>query len=130
MFYRAFLAGVLLLAPCDYRARRRVEHCVTGAAFPRGKLRREFDLTANSNIDPATVNALANCRWVKRCEAFCCIEDSGTGRSHTLIALGAEAAAASAPRRRQSVLRLNRRPIQFCHSTITRGGLWWRTRAF
>ncbi|MEV0781357.1 IS21-like element helper ATPase IstB [Streptomyces sp. NPDC050428] len=91
MSYRAFLAE-LLMAECDDRARRRSERRIKAANFPRDKSLRAFDFDANPSIDPATVNTLATCDWVKKGEPLCLIGDSGTGKSHLLIALGTEAA--------------------------------------
>ncbi|MFH9008580.1 IS21-like element helper ATPase IstB [Streptomyces afghaniensis] len=91
MSYRAFLAE-LLMTECDDRARRRSERRIKAAAFPREKSLRAFDFDANPNVDPATVNTLATCEWVKKSEPLCLIGDSGTGKSHLLIALGTEAA--------------------------------------
>lgn len=91
--YRAFLAE-LLLAECDDRARRRSERRIRGAAFPREKSLRAFDYDANPNVDPAVINTLATCDWVRRGQPLCLIGDSGTGKSHLLIALGTEAAMA------------------------------------
>jgi DNA replication protein DnaC len=51
-----------------------------------------FDFDASPNINPVTVNTLATCEWVKKREPLCLIGDSGTGKSHLLIALGTEAA--------------------------------------
>jgi hypothetical protein len=59
---------------------------------PEVPARLRFD--ANPNIDPAVVNTLATCDWVKKGLPLCLIGDSGTGKSHLLIALGAEAAMA------------------------------------
>jgi len=42
--------------------------------------------------DPAVINTLAICDWVRRGQPLCLIGDSGTGKSHLLIALGTEAA--------------------------------------
>jgi len=47
---------------------------------------------ANPSIDPAVVHTLAKCEWVKKGQPLCLIGDSGTGKSHLLIALGTEAA--------------------------------------
>lgn len=47
---------------------------------------------ANPNIDPATIHTLASCEWIKKSQPLCLIGDSGTGKSHMLIALGTEAA--------------------------------------
>ncbi|WP_442806650.1 IS21-like element helper ATPase IstB [Streptomyces sp. NBC_01750] len=91
MSYRAFLAE-LLMAECDDRARRRSERRIKAASFPRDKSLRAFDFEANPNVDPATINTLATCEWVKKGEPLCLIGDSGTGKSHLLIALSTEAA--------------------------------------
>ena len=91
--YRAFLAE-LLLAECDDRARRRSERRIRAAAFPREKSLRAFDYDANPHVDPAVINTLATCDWVRRGQPLCLIGDSGTGKSHLLIALGTEAAMA------------------------------------
>jgi DNA replication protein DnaC len=55
---------------------------------------RAFDFDANPNVDPAVVHTLAKCDWVKKGLPLCLIGDSGTGKSHLLIALGTEAAMA------------------------------------
>jgi DNA replication protein DnaC len=91
MTYRGFLAE-LLMAECDERARRRSERRIKAAAFPRDKSLRTFDFDANPNVDAAVVHTLANCDWVKKGLPLCLIGDSGTGKSHLLIALGTEAA--------------------------------------
>ncbi|MBX7267512.1 IS21-like element helper ATPase IstB [Micromonospora sp. Llam7] len=93
MTYRGFLAE-LLMAECDDRARRRSERRIKAAAFPRDKSLRAFDFDANSNVDPAVVHTLASCDWVRKGLPLCLIGDSGTGKSHLLIALGSEAAMA------------------------------------
>ncbi|WP_371780544.1 IS21-like element helper ATPase IstB [Streptosporangium subroseum] len=93
MSYRGFLAE-LLMAECDDRARRRSERRIKAAAFPRDKSLREFDFEANPSIDPAVIHTLASCEWVKKGQPLCLIGDSGTGKSHLLIALGTEAAMA------------------------------------
>ena len=93
MSYRAFLAE-LLISECDDRARRRSERRIKAAGFPREKSLRMFDFDANPNIDPATIHTLAKCDWVRKGLPLCLIGDSGTGKSHLLIALGTEAAMA------------------------------------
>ncbi|MGP5675755.1 ATP-binding protein, partial [Brachybacterium alimentarium] len=55
---------------------------------------RSFEFDANPNIDPAAVHTLAKCEWVKKDQPLCLIGDSGTGKSHLLIALGTEVAMA------------------------------------
>ena len=91
MSYLGFLSE-LLLAECDDRARRRSERCIKAAGFPRDKSLRKFDFDANPNIDAAMVHTLAKCEWIKKGLPLCLIGDSGTGKSHLLIALGTEAA--------------------------------------
>ncbi len=74
------------------RARRRSERRIKAANFPREKSLRAFGFDANPNIDAATVHTLASCEWIKNGQPLCLIGDSGTGKSHMLIALGTEAA--------------------------------------
>ncbi|MEU2072514.1 IS21-like element helper ATPase IstB [Streptomyces anulatus] len=93
MSYLGFLAE-LLLAECDDRARRRSERRIKAAGFPRDKSLRKFDFDANPNIDAAMIHTLAKCEWIKKDLPLCLIGDSGTGKSHLLIALGTEAAMA------------------------------------
>jgi DNA replication protein DnaC len=81
MSYRGFLAE------CDDRARSRSERRIKAAAFPREKSIRAFDFEANPNVDPAVIHTLATCEWVKKSMPLCLIGDSGTGKSHLLIAL-------------------------------------------
>lgn len=52
----------------------------------------DFDFTANPSINPATINELATGDWIRRGDPLCLIGDSGTGKSHLLIALGTAAA--------------------------------------
>jgi DNA replication protein DnaC len=71
---------------------RRTAH--QGRRVSRDKRLADFDFAANPNINPATINTLAGCGWVRAGEPLCLIGDSGTGKSHLLIALGTEAAMA------------------------------------
>ena len=91
--YAGFLAE-LLLAECDDRDTRRQARRVHDAGFPRAKRLEDFDYTANPNINPATINALSTGGWVASGAPLCLIGDSGTGKSHLLIALGTAAAEA------------------------------------
>ena len=91
--HRAFLAE-LLLAECDDRDSRRASRRIHDAGFPRPKNLAEFDFTANPAINPATIATLATGAWITKGESLCLIGDSGTGKSHLLIALGTEAARA------------------------------------
>jgi DNA replication protein DnaC len=91
--YRGLLAE-LLMAECDERERRGSERRLHAAGFPRPKWLSDFDYTANPNINPALVNTLATCDWVRTGAPLCLIGDSGTGKSHLLIGLGSAAAMA------------------------------------
>jgi DNA replication protein DnaC len=57
------------------------------AGFPVAKRLEEFDVAA-SLIPPATFNYLASLEWIRATENVCMIGPAGTGKSHTLIALG------------------------------------------
>ncbi len=91
--YRGSLAE-LLMAECDDHDRRRLARRITAAGFPREKWLPDFDYAANPHIQPAVIAQLAACAWVAKGEPLCLIGDSGTGKSHLLIGLGAAAAMA------------------------------------
>jgi DNA replication protein DnaC len=57
------------------------------AAFAVAKRLEEFDVAASS-ISPATFDYLASLEWIRAAENVCLIGPAGTGKSHTLIALG------------------------------------------
>ena len=57
------------------------------AAFPVTKTLAEFDVAASS-IPPATFDYLSSLEWIRAAENVCLIGPAGTGKSHTLIALG------------------------------------------
>ncbi|MEU8109635.1 ATP-binding protein [Nonomuraea muscovyensis] len=98
-------AAVDQACKCDDRARRRSERRIKAAGFPRQKSLREFDFEANPNIDPAMIHSLATSDWVRKGLPLCLIGDSGTGKSHLLIALGTEAAMAG---HRKTIARYSR----------------------
>jgi DNA replication protein DnaC len=89
--YTGFLAEVLL-AEVDDRDRRASLRRVKGAGFPRPKWLADFDFEANPEVSPATIHTLAQGDWIRRGQPLCLIGDSGTGKSHLLIALGTAAA--------------------------------------
>ena len=91
--YLGFLSE-LVIAECDDRSRRRAERRVRDAGFPRPKRLEEFSFDANPAINPAVIGTLSSCAWVKAGDPLCLIGDSGTGKSHLLIALGTLAAEA------------------------------------
>ena len=85
--YLGFLAE-LVIAECDDRDPRRAERRIRDAGFPRPKRLEEFAFDANPAINPAVIGQLASCAWVKAGHPLCLIGDSGTGKTHLLIALG------------------------------------------
>ena len=91
--YLGFLSE-LVIAECDDRTRRRAERRIRDAGFPRPKRLEEFSFDANPAINSAVIGQLASCAWVKAGHPLCLIGDSGTGKSHLLIALGTVAAEA------------------------------------
>jgi len=85
--HRAYLAE-LLSAETDARAIRRRERRIKEARFPRIKTLEAFDTTATPDIPPALLTTLAQGTWIDRGEPLVLLGDSGTGKSHLLIALG------------------------------------------
>ncbi len=57
------------------------------AAFPVLKTIEEFDVAASS-IPKATFDYLASLEWIRAAENYCAVGPAGTGKSHSLIALG------------------------------------------
>ena len=89
--YLGFLAE-LVMAECDDRAKRRAIRRVHAAGFPRPKRLEDFDYAANTAVTAATIHQLATCDWIRQGHPLCLLGDSGTGKSHLLIALGTVAA--------------------------------------
>jgi len=92
--YLGFLAE-LVMAECDDRDTRRAVRRMNAAGFPRDKRIDEFDFTANPNVAAPTIHQLTGCGWVENGQPLCLIGDSGTGKTHLLIALGTAAAQAA-----------------------------------
>src|SRR6266702_4606305 len=74
------------------RARARRWPPTTSSCVPRPKRLEDFDYTANPNVPAALIHTLARGAWVAAGQPCCLIGDSGTGKSHLLIALGTAAA--------------------------------------
>ena len=89
--HKAFLAEVLL-AECDERDTRRRIRRVREAKFPRTKHLADFDTDALPDLPPATLAHLASGHWIDKGEPLVLLGDSGTGKTHLLIALGTAAA--------------------------------------
>jgi len=60
------------------------------AAFPVIKTLEEFDVRTSS-IPPATFDYLASLEWIRAAENLALLGPAGTGKSHSLIALGVAA---------------------------------------
>ena len=88
--HRAYLAEVLSAEVDERDGRRRVRR-VREAHFPRIKRLEDFDLGAAPTINPATIAALSHGAWIDAGEPVVLLGDSGTGKSHLLIALGVAA---------------------------------------
>jgi DNA replication protein DnaC len=84
--YLAFLAEVLA-AEVDDRAERRRSRRIGEAKFPRIKRLSEFNVDA-STIQPAQLATLAGGGYIDAGEPIVALGDSGTGKTHLLIALG------------------------------------------
>ncbi len=85
--YLAFLAEVLSVE-VDGRIERRRQRRITEARFPRPKRLADFDLDAAPTINPATIATLASGAYLAAGDPIVLLGDSGTGKSHLLIALG------------------------------------------
>lgn len=88
--YLVFLAEILA-AEVDERVERRRQRRVSEARFPRTKRLADFDLDAAPTINPATIATLATGAYLDAGEPVVLLGDSGTGKSHLLIALGTAA---------------------------------------
>lgn len=84
-FLRTLLAAELT-ARDESNARLRMK----AAAFPVIKTVDEFDVGASS-IPKPTFDYLTSLEWIRAAENLCLIGPAGTGKSHTLVALGVAA---------------------------------------
>jgi DNA replication protein DnaC len=89
--HSAFLAEVLT-AECDDRDARRRARLVKEARFPRVKRLEDFDAGLLVDLPPATLAHLAAGSWIDAGQPLVLLGDSGTGKTHLLIALGTAAA--------------------------------------
>jgi DNA replication protein DnaC len=85
-----YLAEVLS-AEVDDRSQRRRARRISEAKFPRLKRLSEFNVDAVESIAPATLAHLASGAYMTAGEPIVLLGDSGTGKSHLLIALGVAA---------------------------------------
>jgi DNA replication protein DnaC len=84
------LLRTLVEAEITARDTSNARHRLKAAAFPVVKTLQELDVTASS-IPRATFDYLASLEWIGAHENLCLVGPAGTGKSHTLIALGVAA---------------------------------------
>jgi DNA replication protein DnaC len=89
--YLSFLAEVLAVE-CDQRMERRRNRRVKEARFPRVKTLADFDESRIDGLSTAQLAELAGGGWIDRGEPLVLLGDSGTGKTHLLIALWTAAA--------------------------------------
>jgi len=83
----AYLAEVLAAEVDDRTERRRIRR-IGEAKFPRLKRLADFNTDATTAIAPATLAHLATGAYLDAGEPLVLLGDSGTGKTHLLIALG------------------------------------------
>jgi DNA replication protein DnaC len=88
--YLVYLADVLA-AETDDRGERRRSRRIHEAHFPRLKRLADFDLASAPTVNPATLATLASGAYLAAGEPVVLLGESGTGKSHLLIALGVAA---------------------------------------
>jgi DNA replication protein DnaC len=84
------LLRTLVEAEISARDASNARHRLKAAAFPVAKTLEGFDVAASS-IPRATFDYLASLEWIGAHENLCLVGPAGTGKSHTLIALGVAA---------------------------------------
>lgn len=80
----------LLQAEFKYRHQKALERGLKAATFPIDKVWNEIDHTLNPRIDFKSVQALGSGEFIQRKENVCLMGGQGTGKSHSLIALGTQ----------------------------------------
>jgi DNA replication protein DnaC len=70
------------------RDRRNMERRIRAARFPQTKSLDTFDFQAMPSLNKALVLELARCEWIQRRENCIALGPSGTGKTHTALALG------------------------------------------
>lgn len=78
----------LLQAECDYRQQKALERSLKNASFPIDKVWSEINPALNPKIDFNSVQALGDGQFIRKKENICLMGTQGTGKSHSLIALG------------------------------------------
>lgn len=70
------------------RERRTVDRRIRQAKLPAVKSFDSFDFTAIPSLNKMLINELARCEYISRRENVIMLGNSGTGKSHTALALG------------------------------------------
>lgn len=83
-------AFALLRAELEYREQKKADNTLKRASFSSDKEWHEIDKSLNPNIDFDEVKALGNGDFIRRKENICILGQQGTGKSHSLVALGRE----------------------------------------
>ena len=78
----------LLKAEVDHRELRSNKRRLSQAKFPTEKEWRDIDPTLSPSIDFSKVEELNNGLFIQKKENICLIGQQGTGKTHSLIALG------------------------------------------
>lgn len=81
----------LLQAERDYRHHCALIRRISSAKFPTDKRWHEIDPKLNPKIDFRSVQRLGSGEFIRRKENLCLMGQQGTGKSHSLIALGRQA---------------------------------------
>ena len=71
------------------RHQRMVERRIRAARFPAVKSLDTFDFTAIPSVNKALVMELARCEYIQRRENVIAVGNSGTGKTHMALGLGA-----------------------------------------
>ena len=80
----------LLRAESDYREDRATSRRLSGAKFPVGKEWCDIDPSLNPGIKFSEVQALGDGSFMGKQQNLCLMGQQGTGKTHSLIALGRE----------------------------------------
>ncbi len=87
---RNMYASALLQAEYEWKRNRSVQRKLAKAKFPVEKEWCDIDRDLNPTIDFSRIQALSNTDFVKKSSNVCLIGQQGTGKTHSLIALGRE----------------------------------------
>jgi DNA replication protein DnaC len=85
--YPKYLLRLCELERID-RERRSIERRIRQARFPHTKSFDTFDFAAQPSLNKALVLELARCDWIEKRRNVIALGPSGTGKTHTALALG------------------------------------------